>query len=432
MHPAPDAPAEGGGTSRRVVATYACIVGVVLAAAFALAERTEKGLALFGGDVPFEFVPFALTLLGVALLHHHALRVALGGLAAIAAYKTGFVGGFDFAGHLGHEARIVLNLLGLLVGFALLADHFERSGLPARLPSLLPRGAKGAFVLLALAFDRSALHQNLPAAMMGGVAAKAAFRGRVTVAFVAAIVAASNAGGAGSVLGDTTTTMMWIAKVPALRVAPAFLASAVALAVAGTLAARAQVRVQDVVPDPGAAASPLDRARLGVVGLVLAGAVAANVLLNLPAAGVWAALLLCAPVRTPAWRDVPAAGRGAAFLCALVLSASMMPVDRLPPPSAWTTFGLGFVSSVFDNIPLTKLAIDQNGYDWALLAYAVGYGGSLTWFGSSAGVAITKEFPEARSLGRYLREGWPVLLAYVAGFLVALAALGFHPWSIPR
>ena len=40
--------------------------------------------------------------------------------------------------------------------------------------------------------------------------AHALFRGRVHVGYLAAIVAASNAGGAGSVVGDTTTTMMWI------------------------------------------------------------------------------------------------------------------------------------------------------------------------------------------------------------------------------
>jgi hypothetical protein len=28
-------------------------------------------------------------------------------------------------------------------------------------------------------------------------------------------------------------------------------------------------------------------------------------------------------------------------------------------------------SSVFDNIPLTALALRQGGYDWTLLAYAV-------------------------------------------------------------
>ena len=53
---------------------------------------------------------------------------------------------------------------------------------------------------------------------------------------------------------------------------------------------------------------------------------------------------------------------------------------------------------MFDNIPLTKLALEQGGYDWGMLAYAVGFGGSMIWFGSSAGVRSPTCFPRrARS-----------------------------------
>jgi Na+/H+ antiporter NhaD/arsenite permease-like protein len=77
----------------------------------------------------------------------------------------------------------------------------------------------------------------------------------------------------------------------------------------------------------------------------------------------------------------------------------MMPVEKLPAASWQTAFGLGFLSAVFDNIPLTALALKQGGYDWGMLAYAVGFGGSMLWFGSSAGVAISNMYPEARSVG---------------------------------
>src|SRR4030095_10626599 len=61
------------------------------------------------GPVPVDFVLFGLTLLGVALLHRHTLKVALFGLAAITAYKidiTGFKEGAGIEGfflHLQHE-----------------------------------------------------------------------------------------------------------------------------------------------------------------------------------------------------------------------------------------------------------------------------------------------------------------------------------------
>jgi Na+/H+ antiporter NhaD/arsenite permease-like protein len=106
-----------------------------------------------------------------------------------------------------------------------------------------------------------------------------------------------------------------------------------------------------------------------------------------------------------------------------------MPVDALPPASWMSSFALGFVSSVFDNIPLTKLALEQGGYDWGLLAYAVGFGGSMIWFGSSAGVALSNMYPDVKNTGSYLRHGWHVALAYVVGFFVMLALHGWRPGS---
>ncbi len=144
-------------------------------------------------------------------------------------------------------------------------------------------------------------------------------------------------------------------------------------------------------------------------------------------AAVWVAILATASWRRPDWSVLPATVRGTVFLLSLVLAASMMPVERLPEASWPTALGLGFVSAVFDNIPLTKLALEQGGYDWGVLAYAVGFGGSMIWFGSSAGVAITNLFPEARSVGGWLRGGWHVALAYVVGFAAVMLVMGWHP-----
>jgi hypothetical protein len=82
---------------------------------------------------------------------------------------------------------------------------------------------------------------------------------------------------------------------------------------------------------------------------------------------------------------------------------------------------------VFDNIPLTALALTQGGYDWGVLAYAVGFGGSMIWFGSSAGVALSNLFPEAKSVGAWLKNGWHIPLGYIIGFFIMLATVGWHP-----
>jgi Na+/H+ antiporter NhaD/arsenite permease-like protein len=402
---------------------------------------TGAGWQPFG--IPFEFVLFALTLLGVALLHGRTLEVALAGLASVTVYKlatAGFGEGPGVAGllaHLHEEWVILANLFALLIGFALLSRHFEESHVPRRLPEYLPDDWRGGFVLLAIVFVLSSFLDNIAAAIIGGTVAGTVFRGRLHIGYVAAIVAASNAGGSGSVVGDTTTTMMWIDGVGPLDVLHAYVAAAVALVVFGIPASLQQQRHSPILGH-GATTVPIDWARVAIVALILVAAIVVNVTTNVAfpdvasafpflGAAVWAVLLLTAGWRRPDWSVLPATLRGTIFLLSLVLTASMMPVDRLPDASWPTALGLGFVSAVFDNIPLTKLALEQGGYDWGVLAYAVGFGGSMIWFGSSAGVAITNLYPEARSVGAWLRGGWHVALAYVAGFVVLLLTLGWQP-----
>ena len=412
-------------------------------------NKTLYGGAVVAGvlcafvGVPIEFVLFALTLVGVALFHHHTLQVALTGLAVITLYKlafTGFKTGPGLGGlglHMAHEWIILANLLGLLLGFALLSNHFERSKVPEVLPHFLPDDWKGGFMLLAMVFVLSSFLDNIAAALIGGTMAAGVFRKKVHIGYLAAIVAASNAGGAGSVVGDTTTTMMWIDGVSPIVVFDAYIAASVALVVCGVPAAIQQQRFAPITRD-AAVAHRVDWARLGIVAVILLAAIGANVTANLqfPAlldqfpvigAAVWVVILACAPWRKPQWDLVPEAFKGTIFLLALVTCASLMPVEKLPAASWQSSLSLGFISSVFDNIPLTALALKQGGYDWGMLAYAVGFGGSMIWFGSSAGVALSNMYPQAKSVGSWLKHGWHVAVAYVAGFFVMLAVLGWHP-----
>jgi Na+/H+ antiporter NhaD/arsenite permease-like protein len=393
-------------------------------------------------SIPVEFILFACTLLGVALLHGRTLQVAIVGAVVIAGYKILFspfatgAGLAGFGGHMVHEWVILANLLLLLMGFALLANHFEQSAVPAVLPNYLPDDWKGGFVLLVAIAVISAVLDNIAAAIIGGTVAATVYQRRVHIGFVAAIVAASNAGGAGSVVGDTTTTMMWIAGVHPLEVLEAMLGSAVALCIFGTIAAKQQHAYQPILKNAVNGAR-VDWLRVGIVLAILAAAIVVNVLINshfkaladtfpFLGAAVWLAILITAALRKPDWTLLPEAAKGSVFLLCLVLCASMMPVSELPKASWQSALGLGFLSAVFDNIPLTALALKQGGYDWGFLAYAVGFGGSMLWFGSSAGVAIANIFPEARSVGAWLKGGWHIALAYVCGFAVMLVALGWQ------
>lgn len=394
-----------------------------------------------------EFILFGLTLLGVALFHRYTLWVALIGLSSILIFKFIFIPEFDLREHLfgnvnftnqiiHKEMRVgewstILNLLGLLIGFALLAKHFEESKVPEILPDFLPNDWKGPLVLLITVFVISSFLDNIAAALIGGTIALVVFNRKVHLGYIAAIVAASNAGGSGSVIGDTTTTLMWIEGVHPFNVLHGYVAAFTALAFFSVFASIQQDKYQRIQKDAKSDVK-VDWVRLSIVILILLLTIATNVFFDFPALGVWIAILIGAFIRKTDWAEAKNSISGSIFLISLVTCASLMPVNELPLASWQTTFALGFISAVFDNIPLTKLALEQNGYDWGMLAYAVGFGGSMIWFGSSAGVAITGKFPEARSVFAWLKSGWHVFVAYILGFFVLLFLLGWEPEPIVK
>jgi Na+/H+ antiporter NhaD/arsenite permease-like protein len=405
---------------------------------FAASESQPSNIA----GIRVEFILFALTLLGVALFHNRTFEVAITGLLVIVSYKLFFDSGYHFQEHfLGTnsvidqltdknlrqgEWSVLLNLFGLLLGFGILAKLFEESGVPDYLPKFLPDDWKGPALLLVFIFVISSFLDNIAAAMIGGTIALVVFDKKVHLGYIAAIVAASNAGGSGSIVGDTTTTMMWIDGVSPFNVLHAYVAAIVALFIVAYFAAHQQDKYRRITADPKHGIK-LDYGRLLIVILILLGAILSNVYYDMPALGVWIALLIGATFRNLPWHEAKDAIKGTIFLLCLVTAASLMPVETLPNASWITAFILGFVSAVFDNIPLTKLCLEQGHFDWGILAYSVGFGGSMIWFGSSAGVAITNKFPEARNVGAWIKNGWHIIVAYVVGFFVLYATLGWQP-----
>jgi hypothetical protein len=250
---------------------------------FSSATWAGESPAVFG--IPVDFILFAMTLLGVALFHHHTLYVALTGLVTITLYKLGFsdfhgvAGLAGLGGHLLHEWVTIANLLGLLLGFAILARYFEDSGIPHVLPRYLPDDWKGGFVLLVMVFVISSFLDNIAAALIGGTVAAGVFHRRVHIGYLAAIVAASNAGGSGSVVGDTTTTMMWIDGVAPRDVFHAYAAAIPALLIFGVIAAKQQHAYTPIQKDAGINAR-VDWAYVAIVVAILVGAMATNIVMN--------------------------------------------------------------------------------------------------------------------------------------------------------
>src|SRR5450631_1546854 len=114
------------------IATAAAGIAALLFGACAHAAASAVTIPTLVG-IPVDFLLFGGILIGIALFHHHTLRIAVSGLTVITLYKI-FITGFKtgpgmagFVGHLEHEWVILTNLLGLLLGFALLSKHFEDS-----------------------------------------------------------------------------------------------------------------------------------------------------------------------------------------------------------------------------------------------------------------------------------------------------------------
>ena len=117
------------------------------------------------------------------------------------------------------------------------------------MPAFLPNGWSGGLVLLITVFVMSGFLDNIAAALIGGTMARHVFKGKVHIGYLAAIVAAANAGGSGSVVGDTTTTMMWIDGISPLRVVEAYVAAVAGFLIYGIPASLLQHRHSPIEKD---------------------------------------------------------------------------------------------------------------------------------------------------------------------------------------
>ncbi len=407
-------------------------------------NEPHDAIALFGTSL--DFIIFVATLTLIALKEKLKLEprdIALSGLSLVLAHHLYI--GTDFLDHFthdhGHGRRIVSmgNIGALLLGFAVVSKCFERFRLGEWLPAILPDDWRGAAILLSFILVLSAFLDNIAAALIGFAIARKVFQERVTVGYVAAIVACSNAGGAPSVVGDTTTTMMWLKGVSPLDVLHAGVGTLGAGAIVIYFAARQQDKYQRILKDPagGLTFADLNWSYFRVVFLALAGCITGNLLIDLPAVGLWIGLViggfLVGFTKMP-YGEITHAAKEAVFLLSLVAMAGLMPVKELPDASAIVAFVVGIGSSGFDNIPLTEICLSQGGYDWGVLAYAVGYGGSMTWFGSSAGVAVCAKdkFPEGKDVFAWIKQGWFVPVGYVVGYALMIGTVGWNPHELKK
>lgn len=237
------------------------------------------------------------------------MYVSLVGLLLALSYKLTFIAEFSLAHHLLKEWKTLLNLLGLLLGFSILSKHFEQSHIPEKLSYFLPHDWRGSLFLLLIIFILSSFLDNIAAAIIGGTIANVLFKGKVHLAFLVAIVAASNAGGTGSVIGDTTTTLMWINGIAPSKLLPAYIGSLGAFVFFSIFASLKQNKFQKII-QPNKSPNNINGRKVLVICLILILTVLTNWRFDFPALGIWIAILIGNLITKTPWGEIKHSWQG--------------------------------------------------------------------------------------------------------------------------
>jgi Na+/H+ antiporter NhaD/arsenite permease-like protein len=381
------------------------------------------------------FMVFLAILFAVLLREHFKLQLS-GFLFCAMSLSAIFLSGNTVEEYIGSFANAKT-----IAGFSFIAAMFliyEYCGHSFLASGVAERIAQMQFLrrnftrrLAWITFFASAFVDNVAAAKMAKKIAQKRY-GRKTLLpdTTASIICASNAGGAWSPVGDTTTIMITTSVLVALgQVWLVFLAIPACIAyqfVINSFLPKEEDNGGDVVVEKATVHWVRLLPLLAVPGLVTSIIVSAFLPQDDPLSpflpliglvggftvGVLAATYLSKKGDEGAfvmeWHVLTGKSLlvNVAFILFLLGSAHMLPVTNLVnwmaanAPDGFMPEGfsyiLGYLSAYFDNIPLTEAAILMGGLTWHRLAFLVGVGGSMTWSGSSAGVNVTIPEKEER------------------------------------
>lgn len=383
--------------------------------------------------VPMEFVIYAMMLLGIATFTRDNITVATFGFMGILIYKLTYNPNFELLERLMgvnniyeqiiegdfrfKEWFVVFNLLGIFLGLPIMASHFMKSKLVDVIIPSLRQDWTTPLLLLIVVFVLSVLINDITATLIGVVAAIIMFSGKLHIGYVVAIVATANIGGIGNISDVLPNNIISSLGVTTKDILLAYIGGFVAFVVFAPISAIAQYKKEALVIPEANHRIFINSKHLIATILIIGISIITKYTLNSSAIGVWVGIAISTCFVQTDWKVFERTIPCSVFLMLLIFAAGLMPVDELPQASTVTTFALGLVSSFFNNIPLMKLALEQEGYNLPLLIYSINLGGSLLWFGSAAGIAISNIATEARAVSRWVYYGWFVVLAYIIGFL---------------
>jgi Na+/H+ antiporter NhaD/arsenite permease-like protein len=409
---------------------------------------------------------FGLGYLGIVLEHQAhvnkaAFALVMGGfLWAIVGIAAPEVGAVALAESSAEIFSIVVFLLAAMVLVEVLVHYRVFDYIQAKLYARNLGQGQQFWAMALLTFVLSAVLNNLTVTIVMIQIARKFFWGKNLLLAAAAIVVASNAGGAFSPVGDITTIMLWFAdKFTATEILIGGFLPSLVLCLATTWLLKNKLTPPEstthraVVCKECPKLSQTDRTVVVTVLISFLLPVVARVV-NVPPVlgillGVGITWLVVDSFRqfTKEQTHLNASIEqfvqktdiaSIMFFIGVLLSVAAIDVlGILEYVSTWL-YGsqgvaqvivgntvLGVLSGIFDNIPLTAMAISilETGETalWVLLAIAVGTGGSFFLVGSASGVVAAGMLPKL-TFGKYLQLSFvPVLVGFVLAIAVWLA-----------
>jgi Na+/H+ antiporter NhaD/arsenite permease-like protein len=318
-------------------------------------------------------------------------------------------------------------------------------------------------IITFIVFWLSAILNNLTVTIVGIQIARKFFKGQNLLLTAVGIVIASNSGGAFSPIGDITTLMLWLAnKFTAMEVIiKAFIPSIIMHIVSILLICKGITKESE--DEENEIITKLDSSEIIIIVLALISFIL-PVIVNLfhlpPYLGlliglgiVWIVkdfLKQVTPCQTHLDADIDKMLRNTDIASLVFFTGILLAVAGLyslgvleqvskylfgQTPSAERIIlgatGLGLLSAIVDNVPLTAIAIKMlsttDSSLWSLLAFTVGNGGSLLVIGSASGIVAMGMLPEL-TFARYAKIALvPGLIAYFVAILAwCLQYFMFH------
>lgn len=420
-----------------------------------------------------QFFASALFMLGyIAISLEHRIHTSKSAIALILGASLWLLvatkGGSDFAKDIAHAGSDIFGIVVFLLAAMSLVEvliHYKFFDVVrGRLLAWHLSERKQFIIISALAFSLSAVIDNLTATIVMIQMARQFFRGENLLRVGAAIVIATNAGGAFSPIGDVTTIMLWLAgKFESTEIILGGFLPAVVLFIVATY-----LIYKKITPDSfdvqGEVYAESGRSEKIIIGLVFFSFVLPVIMnyfglppylgLLLGLGLVWLTIDFVKQVRPRQSHlnasieemirktDIPSLK----FFIGILLTVSALGSLGVlqifsesfygEEPSSQRIIagnvGLGVLSAVLDNVPLTAIAIEslptESSSLWVLLALTVGTGGSLLVIGSAAGVVAMGMLKEL-NFAKYVMVAFvPALVGYAAA--VAIWCLQYFVFGI--